>query len=334
MILKEYNTKIAKIIASSPFWNPEIFCKYFADDFTMEFPSAPPGMPNYFSTWESERCFEWLNRTVKSWKVDLEAFFTTPDPNQFWAIGFCGGDVHWGSQDGHLWTRFFLKIEMRDAKVHFLKAYADGIEMLKAAGKEVDELKDDYTHPKVLRYFEDHPEIRALKKPEIDNDIDASVDAVRKRLETNLNQFVCGVERDKYRSLEVRGQNYFAAAIFGAGPANSKTLEPVGEMNSTGRPTSIERFAWNKASSPWMYRDPRSKIFPTDDRHVFFVEMNAHGPGCWLGNGTENGHYRQSYLLYLKFDDLGRILVYDEIMSYVGQANAAAIRIPNFPYYH
>ena len=55
---KEINARTAKLIAESAFWNGPIFTKYFTDDFTMDIPSAPPGMPNHYSTWEAERCFE------------------------------------------------------------------------------------------------------------------------------------------------------------------------------------------------------------------------------------------------------------------------------------
>ncbi len=83
-----------------------------------------------------------------------------------------------------------------------------------------------------------------------------------------------------------------------------------------------------------MYRDPRGKIYETDDPHVYFADMNCHGPGAWRANGVKIGHYRQPYLLYLRFDDAGRVEEYDEVLNPVNGLNSVAAPIANFPYYH
>ena len=51
---KIHNREIAEKIASVPFWRQEYFPKYFSEQFTMDFPSAPPGMPNHYDVWEAE----------------------------------------------------------------------------------------------------------------------------------------------------------------------------------------------------------------------------------------------------------------------------------------
>jgi ketosteroid isomerase-like protein len=331
LILKELNEISAKKVASSAFWNGEIFCKYFAPDFTMEYPIAPPGMPNYYNTWEAERCFEWLNRSVRSWEVQLEEFYSTPDPNQFWAIGHCGGDVFWGEHDGKVWTKYLLKIEFTNQKVSHIRLYWDPFELLKAAGKKpAAQLFEDLDNPKIDEYLKNHPEM--LKPPAgegIPGDCDFA--AVRKRLQTNLNQFICGVEREKYRGLEIRGKGYRNGTWFNF----SEDVEKAKAIEEEANPVLAARVhAWVKASSPWMYRDPRGRIYPTDDPKVFFADMNCHGPGCLLGNGCDVGHYRQAYLLYLRFDDAGCLVTYDEILNPSNGLNSVAKDIPNFPYYH
>lgn len=71
---KIHNREIAEKIASVPFWRQEYFPKYFSEQFTMDFPSAPPGMPNHYDVWEAERCFEWLNRTIRAGTADWKNF--------------------------------------------------------------------------------------------------------------------------------------------------------------------------------------------------------------------------------------------------------------------
>ena len=83
-----------------------------------------------------------------------------------------------------------------------------------------------------------------------------------------------------------------------------------------------------------MYRDPRSKFYPTDDPNVIFVEMNAHGPGCWRTSKVKIGHYKQDYLVRLILDDLGRLIRFEEVASPVNGLNSTCSEIDNFPYYH
>lgn len=344
MEYKVANMELATKIASVPFWRPEYFPKYFTESFTMDYPAPPPGMPNHFDVWEAERCFEWLNRTVRSWKVDLEEFYSTPDPNQFWAIGYCSGDVYWGNHDGHYESKYIMRIEMKDGKVNYIKGMIEPIRMLKAAGIDVKPLHKGIDDPKVDEYLEAHPEARTKREAKVFQDpsesvqdIDMSPEAIEERKNNNLKESACGVEREKYRRLTTANPAFAGAAWFV--PDDRPWMDPPGEpvmINNNKLPpreAQIRIHAWIKSSSPWMYRDTRSKIYQTDDEHVWFVEMNSHGPSRWHGNGCENGHYHQPYFLIIKFDDAGRMTHRAEILSPVYKYNSANLSIPSFPYY-
>ncbi len=348
MTQKELNAVTAKTVAASPFWNGKIFTRYFSPDFTMDVPTAPPGMPNHYSTWEAERCFEWLNRSVRSWDCEIKEFYSTPtDANLFWAVCYGEGDVFWNEYDGHWSTEYYLKIEFDQGRISHMVWRFDAFTMLQAAGKKVNHnyLLIPETEP-YLTGDEDPAWAMELDLPEIDEyiathhfgyqnemeantpDLDMSPEAVRKRKETNLQQYVCGVEREKYRSLEVCSKDYENGAVFSHNP----TLPPM----SPERTEEVAKlsWAWGKVCSPWMYRDPRGKIYETDDPNVYFIEMNCHGPGAWRANGVKIGHYRQDYLVYVRFDDAGRVVIYNEILNPVNGWNSVAADVPNFPYYH
>ncbi len=348
MTQKELNTITARKVAASPFWNMKIFSRYFADDFTMDIPSAPPGMPNYYSTWEAERCFEWLNRSVRSWDCEVRKFYTTPNnADLFWAVCHGEGDVFWNERDGHWSTDYYLKIVFDNGKVSYMSWRFDTYTMLLAAGKKMprsyvdipenspfltgDEdpaLAIDLDAPKIDDYLSEHrygyQREEAAQSPEPD----MSPEAVRRRRGINLQQFVCGVEREKYRAAETCSEEYRNGTVF----SHTTKLPPMDEERE--KDISERVWGWGKVCSPWMYRDPRGKIYETDDPNVYFVEMNCHGPGAWSPRLSVPGHYKQDYLLYLRFDDAGRVVTYTEILNPVNIRSSIALDIPNFPYYH
>lgn len=344
-VQKELNEKTARLVASSAFWNGEIFCKYFTDDFTMDIPTAPIGMPNHYSTWEAERCFEWLNRSVRKWISEIIEFYPTPDPNVFWVHGKHIGDVFWGEQDGHLESDFFMRIEFRNGKVSYLNWRFHAWAWLMAAGKRyhshitklpvledgtVDEYNKgfliDKTDPDILEYL-NHPTFGEIPVGQKAEEFDDSRESIESRRQINIYQFASGAFRNDYRKLETLNENYKKFAYFVGDPYPDEN----GINDSDNDPVM---FAWNKVCSPWMYRDPRSKFYPTDDPNVVFVEMNAHGPGCWRANGVTIGHYKQDYLVRLILDDLGRLVRFEEIANPVNGLNSTASEIENFPYYH
>lgn len=342
---KERNTKVAKLIAGSAFWNGAVFTRHFTDDFTMDIPSAPPGMPNHYSTWEAERCFEWLNRSVRKWISEILEFYPTPDADVFWVHGKQSGDVFWGDQDGSLETHFFMRIEFRNGKIAYLNWRFHTWAWLLAAGKRyhshvlslpadekgnVDEYNKgfliDLEDPDIQAYL-DRPSFGEIPVGQSASEFSDAQEEIYKRRQVNIYQFAAGVERDVYRSRESLNEKYKKFAYFVGDPYPLEDGINDAEM-------SPGMFAWNKVCSPWMYRDPRSKFYPTDDPNVIFVEMNAHGPGCWRANSVTIGHYKQDYLVRLILDDLGRLVRFEEVASPINGLNSTGSEIDNFPYYH
>ncbi len=188
---KERNIKTARIIASSLFWRAE----YFPEEFTLDFPSAPPGMPNHFNVWESERCFEWLNRTVKSWEVELEEFYTTPDPDQFWAIGICRGEVLWGDQNGHFQSKFFMRLETETGRIKYMKGWMDTLAFLRAANLQIPPIIKSVSDPCVDKFLTNTPKCfrGKSKEPAIsDSDpysgLDMSPAAIENRMKITFSK--------------------------------------------------------------------------------------------------------------------------------------------------
>lgn len=339
MNYKEMNALLARKLLSSAFWRMEYFPKYFSEKFTMEFPCAPPGMPNYFSVWESERCFEWLNRTVKSWSVEMEHFYTTPDPNQFWAIGICRGETFWNQSDGLFQSKFFVRMEMEDGRVRFLKGWMDSLAFLRAANLEYPYIIKKLDDPKIDEFLAAPPARLQQGNSELEDA--KGPDAAAKRLEANLRQNICGIEREKYRQLETMAEGYKRGAWFVPDKVPWSDLTDFdtsiysNERKQQGAPPELKKrvHAWVKASSPWMYRDTRGLIYPTDDPLVYFAEMHSNGPSMWIGNACEQGHYHQEYLMYCTFDESGREVVRDEVISAANKYCATGIALPSFPYY-
>ncbi|MCC8101613.1 MAG: phenazine biosynthesis protein [Clostridiales bacterium] len=314
----------------------------------MEIPSAPPGLPNYFCVWEAERCFEWLNRTVMSWTMELEEFYSTPDPNQFWAIGVARGDVLWGKEQGHFQSKFFLRMEFKDGKVHYIKTWVDALAFLRAACLDYTRIIKATDDPRVDEFLANTPKrftINGPKPAENPEDVyaglDMSEEAIAKRLEANLGQNVCGVEREKYRAIENFHPNYSRGAWFIPDylPWCDLPEEEYSLINNSDpvkkAPPELGRrqHAWVKMSSPWMYRDTRGKNYPTDDKFVYFSEMYSNGPCLWAGNGFERGHYHEQFLMVQKFDKAGRELIRDEVICPQYKYASTQIPLPSFPYY-
>ncbi|MCC8138688.1 MAG: PhzA/PhzB family protein [Lachnospiraceae bacterium] len=326
--------------AAAPFWRHEYFPEYFAENFTMDIPFAPPGMPQHFDVWESERCFEWLNRTVRSWTVEPEEFYTTPDPGRFWAVGRFAGEVLWGKEPGKFRSKFFIRLDAHEGKIDYIKLWTDPLALLRAAGRDVPVFRMDLYDEKVEEYLEQHPPktvAHAKAAGDDDEGLDMSAEAVEKRRRLNLETNFCGIEREKYRSLETVNPD-FSGGVWFIPHEMDEVIPCRTEQKLDGKdfPPEIAARgnAWTKSSSPWMYRDRRGELFPTDDENVYFAEMHGHGPGRWRGNHCDDGHYHQPYLMVLKFDRAGRMLVRDEVLNPVNKYNCVNISLPSFPYYH
>lgn len=327
-----YKDFLEKII-QGPAWSHAVFPEFYSDTFHFDFPSAPPGMPTSFDCWEAERCFEWLNRTVKSCTASIEEAYATPGTDLYWVIGTVHLHTDWGNTDGEYFSKYFLQIEIEQNRVSYLKVRMDPLGFLTAAGRKLPIFHMDLYDPMVDQYIPRHV---ANKTAFADEVLGRTPEAVKKRIRDNLLANTCGIEREKYRAKETCNREYSQGVWFIPDEMNriipQRTLQ-----RSDGKdiPEQMkDRVAgWTKASSPWMYRDTRNRIYKTDNDKVYFCEMNGYGPGRWRGNGIDNGHYHQAYLIVIKFDDAGRLAVRDEVLNPISKFNSINVSLPSFPYY-
>jgi len=324
--------KIARIIASDAFFKAELFTRYYAADFTMDIPTAPPGMPNHYDTWEAETCFTWLNRTVRKWNVTLKEFYGSKDHDGlFWAIGEIDADVHWGDHDGRFASMSVLKIVVsQEGKVEYLSWRADPSEMLVAAGRKRPEFDVETAITKLdMNQYQWFRSLVHFDKEPVEYPAGNSKQDKESRIQMIIDQHSCGVDRERYRKLP-RREEFKGGGIF----IPKQQLEAT-ERHIDEKTGGINRvFAWVKVSSPWMYRDPRNRVYATDDPHVYFAEMNCHGPGCWYGIEGKTGHYHQNYLVYMRVDDEGYLTSWYEILNNINILNASNISMESFPYYY
>ena len=317
MGMKEINAVAAKAALSCMFWRQPNYTRLFADNVELFVPYAPPGMPQYFSNWETGCCFEWLNRTVRSWKSEPTAFYTTPDIEEFWAYGDCEGNVHWGNVDRIFTSQYVVKLNVRDGKIFRVKLQMNPLDFLYAAGRDVPIFHMDLNDPAVDQYIEKLKTAIPKKYPVPENR------TAKEILRDNLEAMRCGIRREEYRALSVNAPDSKGGGWWAPPEMSTRTFTPEEAQRIN---------PWVKASSPWMFRDPRSVIHPTDDGHVWFCEMDGRGPANWRGNGHD-GHYHQSYFIILETDDEGRITNMIETINPMAKFNATNISIPSFPYY-
>lgn len=331
MNLQERKRIIAQTIASSAFFLPELFTHYYSLDFIMDCPNAPFGMPAHFNTWQAERCFCWLNRTVRNWKVELKEFYATPNTDYYWAICHYDANVHWGDHDGRFVSDAYLKIAVNEnEKVYYLSWRIDPMAMLTAAGKPLP----DFDVEKALERF-DKENFSFYHSPiKLNNDqyippTGDSKEEIAERVKIVLDQHFCGINRDSYRQIP-ETSDIQKEAIFLPIQQVEVSIRHQNEKVKGINPV----FAWVKQSSPWMYRDPRNKIYCTDDPQVFFIEMNNHGPGCFENLAGKTGHYQNEYLVYLRVDEKGYLKQWNEILCAASVYCCANIDVISFPYYY
>lgn len=312
--MKVKNCEVARTIVSNPFWNEE-YAQFFAEGATLNYPSAPPGMPQYMDAYDTQLFLSWMRRTVKSWNVEVSEFHSTPDPEIFFSIGFCGGKVFWGQRNGEYHSKYVMMVQVKNEKVVHIRMMIDPLGFLRAAGREVPIFHMDLDNPAVLHEME-HPS-ETLNIITDDNSLDASEAAIKTRIEKNLMMFVRPEEGESILAPDYENNVYFLPPEVGVDYAKGKEDRLI---------------AWSIASCPDMNFDPNAKIYATDGGKVFFGEVSLTSHTCWLGNDCV-GQYRNRYYYVLRFDDLGRLRVYEEYMNPINKFNSINVSIPTFPYF-
>lgn len=276
-------------------------------------------MPQYFDNYRVREYFEWMNRTVKSWHVDLEELYAAPDdPNLFWAVGTYEGDVFWGNHHGRFTSKFIKKIRLYDSKIVHVKMMLDPLAYLNAAGRTCPVFRMDIHHPDVDRFMEESkPE-----HPEAPSPPPAGPDSASQRIIDNLDAFRNG---DYWKSV------YTIADYADDAQMHVWFLPP--EMDHEYPPELMPRVhAWSELSCTNIMFDYNGVAYPTEDPQVYFAEYRCSGDTNWLGNEC-SGRYRNEYFYILRFNENGQIRVCEEFLNPVNKFNSINVSLPSFPYY-
>ena len=304
--------------ATEPYWRPE-WEDLLHEGITIDFPNAPPGMPQHFEDFGMFVYKLWMNRTVRSWNVEIERFHETPGEDMFWAVGQIHAEVRWGGKDSLLETKFIMRIRMKDGKVFHVKQMMDPLKFLAAAGREVPIFRMDLNHEKIDEFLKQETEDAITGQL---GELDMSPEAIEERRFNNLRAFT--------------GGDYYAEVpkllTMAPDAANGVFFLPP-EMKSEYPPEMIPRVeAWTHLSCPVLSFYHNGAWYPTEDPNLFFAEYSCYGDSEWLGNGV-SGHYQNSYFYLIRLDDAGRMCYWEEYLNTINKFNSINVSIPSFPYF-
>lgn len=302
-----------------PFWEPQ-YHELFTDDFSMDIPSAPPGMPQHFDAYDARQYRQWLLRTVDQYSSRIIELYGTPDPEVYWAVREVQAEVRWGKEPGHFESRIFCRVELTQGKIRYVAINWNPLAFLYAVHAQVPIFKMDLYDPSIDAI---------LQQPQPENPTDAQTldmtpDAVARRIQNNLDAFRSG---DYFYGLE-------HLATFAPNHASIVWFLPP-EMKESYPEEMMPRVeAWTMASCPYpLDFDTAGRYWATDDPKVYFAEYMCAGQVNWVGN-DKPGWYRNRYFYILRFDDAGRIACCEEILNPINKFNSIGVSIPSFPYFY
>lgn len=319
MEIKEMNRKIVDLYLTKEYWLPE-YQGLFAEDFVLDLPSAPPGMPQHLDAFDARQYREWLARTVTNYTSAVKEAYGTPDPNQFWAVRTVDCDVKWSKQPGHFTSMIFSRIELRNGKLAYIKNCWNPLAFLYAIGADVPVFRMDMADPRIDAFIKNNP---APAEDAAAAELDMSPEAVQQRIKNNLDAYRSGDYFDALANKAVFAPNHESHVWF---------LPP--EMKEEYPQEMMERVeAWTCVSCPKIDFDEAGTYYPTDDPRIYFCEYMCWGDVDWVGNNAPGAHYRNRYFYILRFDDAGRISCCEEVLNPINKFNSIGVSIPSFPYY-
>lgn len=319
MSVKESNRAIVTTYLTSPFWEPE-FSGLFSEDFTMDIPSAPPGMPQHFDAFDARQYRQWLSRTVSNYQSQVSELYGTPDPNVFWAIRSVSADVVWSKQPGRFESKIFCRVELAEGKIRYVAINWNPLAFLYAVHAEVPVFRMDLYDPRIDAFLKEQAGEEAAGE---EAPLDMSEEAIASRIQNSLDAFRSG---DYFWALE-------HMATF-APNHDSKVWFLPPEMKESYPMDMMPRVeAWTAVSCPNPIDfDAAGRYWATDDPSVYFAEYMCWGKVDWVGNDSP-GWYRNRYFYVLRFDAAGRIACCEEVLNPVNKFNSIGVSIPSFPYY-
>ncbi len=314
MSSKAENRALVTEVLSGPYWQPA-YAHRFTEDFALELPYAPPGMPQNLCRGQTEAHFLWLAKSVKRWAVEpdsLEVYGMKDDPDLFWVVRIAGGDVHWGGQDGQFSSRFVTKVELRDGKICRMKEFSDPLAYLKAAGRMPPIFKMGLDQEEAARR-------QAAAKPAVytpdPNGDDPAV--IAQKVRDNIDSLVHGQFSKRVNGPVVHHYCWFV-------PHEMKTHYTPEENPAMDVWMERSLLEWTTHCDPICYE--------TDDPDIWFFECGGYGYAEWQGNDSAGG-YQNRYVKFLQMKK-GECVRNDEYLNPINKLNAINAVIPSFPYFY
>ena len=316
---KEANKKKMEVYMTENFWEPA-YDDLFSEDIIVDILTAPPGMPQHLDAFDYKQYRGWLARTTSNVKTEVQEYYGTPDPNVFWGIRDLSADVKWCKEPGKFSSKIFCRVEFKKGKICYIKINWNPLHFLYAIHAEVPVFRMDLQNPRVEDFLKKNPPAEEAKEEE---KLDASPEAVAKRIQANLEAFMRPDYFDALTNQAVFAPNHESKVWF---------LPP--EMKESYPAEMMDRVeAWTTLSCPAIDFDEAGSYWATDDPHVYFAEYMCYGKVDWIGNDAPGAHYRNRYFYVIRFDDLGRIAGCEEVLNPINKFNSIGVSIPTFPYY-
>jgi ketosteroid isomerase-like protein len=316
---KQANYETVKRVVSSQFWLPE-FRDLFSKDFTLEMPYAPPGMPQFFNSADVPVHWDWLARTVRSWRTEnIRIFGPAKGEDVFWVMRDCAGDVHWGGTDGRFESMFISKIVFENGRIKSMKEYCDPLAFLKASGREVPVFKQPLDPAAVAK----DKAARAAKaaQPKVEQKRDDSRDAIAERIKYNLKVLTAP---DAYTS---------GLSTMDTEDTDAELWFAPYEMNVNSTPIRQDGHVdWIERSSVRLTNYPNPIVYETDNPDIYLIETGTYGEMAWAGNNARGG-YRNRYVFYIEFEK-GLVKNHSECLNPINKFNSINVSIPSFPYFY
>ena len=319
MDYKEQNRALVERFATQAFWLPELSAELFTEAPTMDFPSAPPGMPQSMDTFDTRMYLKWLGRTVSNYRSEIAELYGTPDPDVFWLVRDVRADEHWSWEPGRFESRMFSRVELEQGKIRYVKTVWNPLKFLEAANLDVPIFRMDLKDERIVFYLSYDADGEPYEIPTPSKD----PEAVKRRIHDNLDLH--------------RQSDYFSAGVDMASTAPNADsivwfLPP--EMRESYSPQEMPYVeGWTAASCHSLDFAPEGRWWETDDPSVYFAEFMCDGLVDWIGNNTTGAHYRNRYFYILRFDEYGRVTCTEEILNPINKFNSIGVSLPTFPYY-
>ncbi len=319
MTYKEQNRTLAARYAAEAFWLPELAEELFADGATMDFPNAPPGMPQSMDAFDTRLYLRYLGRTVSDYHSEPVSLYGTPDPDVFWLIREVSADVHWGWEPGTFKSRIFTRLELHEGKIRYLRSMWNPLSFLKAANLEIPIFRMDLADARIMAQLAYEADGEPYEIPTPTHDPQAA----QRRILSNLELH--------------RQADYFQAGVdmsFTAPDAQSVVWFLPPEMRESYTEQELPYVnGWTAVSCHTLDFAPEGRWWQTDDPHVYFAEFMCDGLVDWVGNHTTGAHYRNRYFYILHFDEYGRVTRTEEVLNPINKFNSIGVSLPTFPYY-